>query len=113
MTGKRPPFAFRLRQTIRDRMNCWTRTDGGTGALPTRDEASSIYLTVGEETEAFIRLVTWGDKNGAILSPLVGSPNQIGMRADITFTAREVGTEEEIEFAASVSVNFADAVNTE
>ena len=91
----------------------WTRTDGGTGALPTRDEASSIYLTVGEETEAFIRLVTWGDKNGAILSPLVGSPNQVGMRADITFLAREVGTEEEIEFAASVSVNFADAVNTE
>lgn len=91
----------------------WTRTDGGTGALESRDEASSIYVTVGDETEAFIRLVTWGDKSGPVLSPLIGSPNQVAMRADVTFFAREVGTEAEIEFAASVSVNFADAVNIE
>lgn len=91
----------------------WTRTDGGTGALASRDEASSIYVTVGDETEAFIRLVTWADKSGPVLSPLIGSPGQVGMRADVTFFAREVGTDAEVEFAASVSVNFADAVNIE
>ncbi|MCI0452310.1 MAG: hypothetical protein L0Z51_07950 [Candidatus Latescibacteria bacterium] len=91
----------------------WTRTDGGTGTLATRNEASSIYVTVGEETEAFIRLVTWGDKAGPVLLPLVGGSGQISMRADVTFIGREVGTEEEIELSASVSVNFADAVNTE
>ncbi|HXV13762.1 MAG TPA: hypothetical protein VEC56_06110 [Candidatus Krumholzibacteria bacterium] len=91
----------------------WTRTDGGTGTLATRDEASSIYVSVGDETEAFIRLVTWGDKAGPVLSPLIGSANQISMRADVTFTGREVGTEEEIELSASVSVNFSDAVNIE
>jgi hypothetical protein len=91
----------------------WTRTDGGTGTLATRTEASSIYVTVGDETEAFIRLVTWGDKSGPVLSPLIGSASQVSMRADVTFIGREVGTEEEIELSASVSVNFADAVNTE
>lgn len=89
----------------------WTRTDGGTGALATREEASSIYITVGEDTDALIRLVTWGDKSGPILSGLIGSPNQIGMRADITFNGREVGTEQEVELQTSVSVNFSDAVN--
>jgi hypothetical protein len=91
----------------------WTRTDGGTGTLATRDEASSIYVTYGEETEAFIRLTTWADKTGAVLAPLVGTSTQVTMRADVTFTGREVGTEEEIEFATSVSVNFADIVNTD
>ncbi len=89
----------------------WTRTDGGTGALATRDEASYIYVDIGEPVDAFIRLVTWGDKSGPILSPLIGSPGQIGMRADITFFGRIVGTESEVEFATSTSVNFADAVN--
>ncbi len=91
----------------------WTRTDGGSGALPARDESSNIYITTGEETDAVIRLVTWGDKSGPILSGLIGSPNQVGMRADITFHGREVGTEEEFEVQASISVNFSDAVNLE
>lgn len=91
----------------------WTRTDGGTGALPARDEASAIYITVGEDTDALIRLVTWGDKNNAVLSGLIGSPNQVGMRADITFHGREVGTDEEVELQTSVSVNFSDAINTQ
>ena len=91
----------------------WTRTDGGTGALETRDESSYILVTVDEETEALIRLVTWGDKAGPVLSPLIGSSNQVAMRADVTFTGREVGTEEEVELQASISVNFSDAVNVE
>jgi hypothetical protein len=91
----------------------WTRTDGGTGSLPSRDEACSIFVIVGDESSASIRLVTWADKNGPVLSPLVASPNQVGMRADITFTGHEVGTTEEIEVKTSASVNFADAVNLE
>jgi hypothetical protein len=91
----------------------WTRTDGGSGALPSRDESSSIYVQVGEETDATIRLVTWQDKNGPVLSPLVGTANSIGMRADITFTGHEVGTEEEVTLKTSVSANFSDAVNVE
>ncbi len=91
----------------------WTRTDGGSGTLPTRDEAASSLVTVGDETEAFIRMVSWGEKNDPLLSALIGSGNVVAMRADVTFVGREVGTEEEIELAASISVNFADAVNTE
>ncbi len=89
----------------------WTRTDGGTGNLPERDEASHITIMWNTKTDAAIRLTTWQDKTGPVLSPLVGTSNTIGMRADITFFAREVGTTAEIEFATSISVNFADAVN--
>lgn len=90
----------------------WTRTDGGSGTLAPRTENSAIYVTVGDETDASIRLTTWADKTGPVLAPLVGTSNQVAMRADITFAAREVGTEEEIEFAISVGVNFADIVNS-
>lgn len=89
----------------------WTRTDGGSGALATRTESSHIVVGVGGETNAAIRLTTWADKTGPVLSPLVGTANSVAMRADIVFKGREMGTEKEIEAAASVSVNFADAVN--
>jgi len=89
----------------------WTRTDGGSGALPSRDEAAHINLTVGDQTDATIRLTTWEDKSGAVLGPLVGSANQISMRADVTFHGTEVGTTHEVEFKVSASVNFADLVN--
>ena len=91
----------------------WERTDGGTGALQPRDEAASILVQMGQETEAFIRIVTWGDKDGPILSPLQGGAGVVSMRADITFYGHEVGTTEDIELSTSVSVNFADASNVE
>lgn len=90
----------------------WERIDGGTGALPTRTEACAIYVTHADDTDAEIRLVTWEDKGGPILSPLVGSANQIRMRATIEFHGREVGSTAEIESAITVDVNFADTVNT-
>ena len=89
----------------------WTRTDGGTGNLPTRTENCHITVSVGKETNASFRLTTWGDKSGPVLSALRNTSNQISMRADIRFTGRELGTDKEVEFATSVTVNFADTVN--
>jgi hypothetical protein len=91
----------------------WTRTDGGTGALPTRTENAHIVVGVNTETEAAFRLTTWADKAGAILAPLAYTSNTVLMRADIEFRGREMGTEKDVEFGASVSVNFADAANEE
>lgn len=89
----------------------WTRTDGGAGTLPTRTEASHIVIGVGGETEAAIRLTTWADKAGPVLSPLIATSNTVLMRADIAFEGREMGTEKDVQFSASISVNFADAAN--
>ncbi|HEX5131148.1 MAG TPA: hypothetical protein VFX92_01530 [Candidatus Krumholzibacteria bacterium] len=88
----------------------WTRVDGGSGVLATRTENTHVYMQVGDITGSAVRLVTWDDKTGSVLAPLVGTTNQIMMRADITFTGREVGTEEEIEFMASINVHFADTL---
>jgi len=89
----------------------WTRTDGGSGTLATRNESSHIVVGSGGDTEAAIRLTTWADKTGPVLSPLVNTSNSIAMQANIRFTGREMGTDKEIEAVATVSVNFADAVN--
>jgi hypothetical protein len=88
----------------------WTRSDGGS-VLPTRTESSHIVISVGSATDAAIRLTTWADKTGPILSPLVGTSNSITMQANIRFTGREMGTEKEVEAVAAVSVNFADTAN--
>ncbi len=84
----------------------WTRTDGGTGNLATRSEQSHITVTVDKSTDAFIRLTTLADKNNPVLSSLVGTSNQITMRADIRFTGREIGTDKEVECATSLTVIF-------
>jgi hypothetical protein len=86
----------------------WERTDGGSGTLGTREETLNLYLPLNGDVTHSIRLVTWADKTGPVLSALVGTGNTIGMRANIEFTAREVGTEHEVKTAASASVNFAD-----
>ena len=88
----------------------WERTDGGTGVLPPREETVNLYLPLEDPTITSIRLVTWQDKTGPILSPLVGTLNVVGMRCTVEFTARELGTESEVKTKASVSVNFADTV---
>jgi hypothetical protein len=90
----------------------WVRTDGGSGTLESREEATSLYLSADNEAITQIRVVSWADKAGPLLSPLVGSGGQVQMRADITFYFREVGTEHEITTKASVSVHFADVVNS-
>jgi hypothetical protein len=86
----------------------WERTDGGTGTLATREETVNIFVPVGDQVTASIRLVTWADKTGPVLLPLVGGGGTIAMRANIEFTAREPGTESEVKTAASATVNFAD-----
>ncbi len=88
----------------------WTRTDGGTGTLATREEITNIFVPVNDVAGGVIRLVSWADKDGALLSALEGTTNQIMMRATITFFAREAGTEHEIEFQASAGVHFADTI---
>lgn len=88
----------------------WSRTDGGT-ALATRDELSDIYVSTDKDADATIRLTTWQDKTGPILSPLIGTSNQIAMRADITFYGHEVGNTKDVQFSVSVGVHFADEVN--
>ena len=82
--------------------------DGGTGTLATREETVNIFVPVGDQVTASIRLVTWADKTGPVLLPLVGGGGTIAMRANIEFTAREPGTESEVKTAASATVNFAD-----
>ena len=90
----------------------WTRTDGGSGTLETREEITNIFVPLDDEpTGGVIRLVSWDDKSGPVLAPLVGTSNQIAMTATITFFAREVGTEHDIECQAIVSVHFADTAD--
>lgn len=86
----------------------WTRTDGGSGTLPSHTEETNIFVPVDDSTPGTIRLVTWADKTNPLLSSLVGTTNQVTMRATIAFTAREEGTEKDIKFQAAVSVHFAD-----
>jgi hypothetical protein len=88
----------------------WERTDGGTGTLATREETVNVYLPVGGNGTMTIRLVSWSDKTGPVLQPIVGTNQLVTMRATIEFTAREVGTDHEVKTAASVTVNFADTL---
>jgi hypothetical protein len=76
----------------------WTRTDGGT-ALPSRQETTSIFLSVYEPATSGVRLVTAAEKGSVTGVPVV-------MEAHIEFTAREMGTEEEIKFSTHFSVSF-------
>lgn len=88
----------------------WERTDGGSGVLAPREETVNIFVPLGTTVSTSIRLVTWEDKSGPVLGPLVNSLNTVGMRATVEFTCRELGTESEVKTSASASVNFADTV---
>lgn len=88
----------------------WERTDGGSGVLSPREETTNLYLPIDGSATGSIRLVTWQDKTGPVLAPLVGTMNTVGMRCTVEFTAREVGTEAEVKTSVSASVNFADTV---
>jgi hypothetical protein len=90
----------------------WERTDGGSGVLSPREETTNFYVPINESapTNGTIRLVTWADKTGPVLAPLVGTLNTVEMRCTVEFTAREVGTEAEVKTSVSASVHFADTV---
>jgi hypothetical protein len=89
----------------------WTRTDGGSPALPPLDMGVSIQVPTGEFVEGSIILVTHGNKSG---SPLVELQlgGQISMNARIRFYGHEIGTERETEIESSLGVLFADLLET-
>ncbi|HEU4930033.1 MAG TPA: hypothetical protein VFU38_09390 [Candidatus Krumholzibacteria bacterium] len=90
----------------------WERTDGGSGTLSPREETINLYLPIDATMPigSVIRLVTWDDKTGTILAPLVGTTNTVEMRVTVEFTCREPATDSEIKTSASASVHFADTV---
>jgi hypothetical protein len=90
----------------------WVRTDGGSGTLSPREETVNVYLPIDATMpiESVVRLVTWQDKTGSILAPLVGTTNTITMVVTVEFTCREPGADSEIKTQASATVHFADTV---
>ena len=88
----------------------WERTDGGSGTLPPREESLNLYLPLNESVSTTIRLVTWGDKSGPVLGPILGTNSIVTMKVTVEFTCREVGTEAETKTTASATVTFADTV---
>lgn len=88
----------------------WERTDGGSGTLSPREETLNVYLPINNTVSTAVRLVTWDDKTGSILAPLVGTTNTVTMKVTVEFTCRELGTESEVKTGASATVHFADTV---
>jgi len=76
----------------------WT-LDGGTSAIPSRTEVTSIFVPVYDVVSAGILMVTAEEK-----AAVVGVP--VSLIAHIDFKAREMGTEHEIEFSTQTSVTF-------
>jgi hypothetical protein len=90
----------------------WERVGGGT-IPPPFDGATSILVPSGELISATIVLVPIATKELAFLSALQYNPGQILMTANILFTAHEVTSGREVTITASLSVNFADYLNTD
>jgi hypothetical protein len=91
----------------------WTRTDGGSPALPNYTSDMSMVVPSGEINVADILLVTVANKTNSPLSDLAGTSNTITMNAKITFTGHEVGVERETEVIANIGVLFGDVINVE
>jgi hypothetical protein len=79
----------------------WTRDSAGTGVLPAREENTSIFVPVYKLVTSGIRVVTAEEKTDPSLAAV-----PVSMTAHIDFNAREMGTEEKIEFSTSFSVRF-------
>jgi hypothetical protein len=80
----------------------WTRVSAGSGALPAREEDTSIFVPVFDLVNGAIRLVTADEKTDPSLA---GAP--VTMTAHIDFNAREMGTAHEIvEFSTNFTVVF-------
>ncbi len=75
----------------------WT-TVGGSATLQPRDENISVVVPVYDLVSSSIRIVSAAEA-GAVTAGTA-------LNANIEFTAREMGTEQEIKFTASVTVNF-------
>jgi hypothetical protein len=68
------------------------------GAIASREEITSFFLSVYEPASYGVRLVTAAEK-GSVAVPA-------SLVAHIDFFAREMGTDSEIEFSTDVTVNF-------
>lgn len=90
----------------------WTRTDGGSPALPTYENDMTLVVDSEDIAGGNILLVTVDNKTNPPLSDLAGSSNTITMNAKITFYGHEVGTERETEVVANLGVLFGDVINS-
>ena len=89
----------------------WTRTDGGSPALPEYTSQMNMVIPTGKINESTILLVTVANKTSAPLNTLVGTANTITMNAQITFYGHEVGVDRETEVIANLGVLFGDVIN--
>jgi hypothetical protein len=89
----------------------WTRTDGGSPALPTYEGKLSMVIPSGKINGGNVLVVTVDNKTNPPLSDLAGTANTITMDAKITFYGHEVGVDRETEVIANLGVLFGDVVN--
>jgi hypothetical protein len=89
----------------------WTRTDGGSPALPNFEADMSMVIPSGKINGSAVLVVTVNNKTNPPLSDLAGSANTITMNAKITFYGHEVGVERETEVIANIGVLFGDVIN--
>jgi hypothetical protein len=78
----------------------WTRMSAGSGVIAPREESTQIFVPVYDLVTSQIRVVTAAELG----DPSVSAGT--AMNANIEFTAREMGTAHEIEFAANFTVHF-------
>jgi hypothetical protein len=89
----------------------WTRTDGGSPALPNYEADMVMVIPTGKLNASDVLVVTVDNKTNPPLSALAGTAQTISMNAKITFYGHEVGTERETEVIANIGVLFGDVIN--
>lgn len=89
----------------------WTRTDGGSPALPAYEADMVMVVPTGKINASDILVVTVDNKTNPPLNALAGTAQTISMNAKITFFGHEVGTERETEVIANLGVLFGDVIN--
>jgi hypothetical protein len=89
----------------------WTRTDGGSPALPAYEADMVMVIPSGKINASSVLVVTVDNKTSSPLVDLAGTANTITMNAVVTFYGHEVGVERETEVIANIGVLFGDVVN--
>jgi len=89
----------------------WTRTDGGSPALPTYQADMTMVIPSGKLNASDILVVTVNNKTNPPLNALAGTAQTISMNAKITFYGHEVGVERETEVITNLGVLFGDVIN--
>ncbi len=86
----------------------FARLDGGTTPVPPFLGKTSVLVPVGSMVEAYIILVPFYAKNDSPLFDLRYTGIEIMTHAHITFHGHEIISGNDVDFSASISVNFAD-----